>query len=177
MIYVVTEGQYSDYTICGVFDDFDKAEAFREYHDFDRVEDHELNPETPPYDLLRFRCVWHAKGDKVSIWRTSNDSIYDDGDSSEIQVNNYSPALVLEGYSWGRSEETAEKGWRDRIRAVKAGCVFPVLCSIETKDEVDTLDPREIPKTFSRSICKHYRYDESFDGCLALATIVAGEWE
>ena len=52
-IYIVTQGEYSDYRICGVFDDKDLAGKFitsfnsPSYHDVMMIEEWNLNPYAP----------------------------------------------------------------------------------------------------------------------------------
>jgi len=47
IIYVVTRGDYSDYTICAIFDNKEMAEAYKDVEDtgsFNDIEEYELNP-------------------------------------------------------------------------------------------------------------------------------------
>lgn len=80
MIYIVTHGDYSDYTIKGVFSTEEDAEAFRNYYNYDYVEDHELNQELPdiePMDLWRYtyeiKNAYGQTGDRLE--RISNDCV------------------------------------------------------------------------------------------------------
>jgi len=61
IIYVVTHGDYSDYHICGIFDNQENAEAYREWHQFYEVEEYPLNPSLPVmrkgYNLYEV-CMW-----------------------------------------------------------------------------------------------------------------------
>jgi len=47
IIYAVSDGSYSDYGVIAIFEDEQKAEAFREWHRYDCVEEFPLNPELP----------------------------------------------------------------------------------------------------------------------------------
>ncbi len=42
--YVVTDGEYSAYSIKGVFDSKEDAESYRTYHNYDNVEEFPMNP-------------------------------------------------------------------------------------------------------------------------------------
>ena len=52
MIYIVTHGDYSDYTIKGVFSTEEDAEAFRNYYNYDYVEDHGLDQKLPDIETM-----------------------------------------------------------------------------------------------------------------------------
>ena len=47
IIYAVSDGSYSDYGVIAIFEDEQKAEAFRKWHGYDYVEEFPLNPELP----------------------------------------------------------------------------------------------------------------------------------
>jgi hypothetical protein len=164
MIHVVTNGAYSDYKICGVFDDEVKAEKFREYHAFDKVEKHEMNPTHPAYDLLQFQCIWYEKQDKVYICRVGNDPS-DCVNDKDVEINARNQSAIQENpvalqcVIWAHTEEQAKQGCRDRIRSVKAGLILPVFTRNECKYEVSTLDPRERPKRVLRYFTHHYLYN------------------
>ena len=42
-VFVVTEGEYSDYHICGVYSSMEKATAAQEYHNADNVQEWDLD--------------------------------------------------------------------------------------------------------------------------------------
>jgi len=176
MIYIVTSGSYSDYTICGVFDDKEKAETFCEFHAHDEVEEHEVNPTSPPHNLLRFSCNWYADLDKCSLFRISNED-HIEGDDTEVEVGStVNKELRLHGYSWARSKEAAERGWRDRIRAVKAGEILPVYVKMEYRHEVQSFKPVKPALNLVRTTVLHYRYDDSVEGKLIEVGKLVGEW-
>lgn len=72
-MYLVTDGSHSDYTIMGVFDSQEKAEAFRSHFNHDEIEEFDLNPifeatETNQY-LIRYRMLGYVEVKRVSnLW-------------------------------------------------------------------------------------------------------------
>lgn len=44
IIYIVTDGEYSDYKICGVFDDPQLAKEFQDAGGYDDIKDYPVNP-------------------------------------------------------------------------------------------------------------------------------------
>jgi len=126
--YVVTNGDYSEYRIMGTFDCPVLAEAFRAWYDFDAVEEHELNPETPP----------SPKGDQYQVWfDPKKDGFKLDRVSNEMTQR--------EG--WNRSCDRAQciffaqdplhanKIGVDRVIALKTGNTFAYDTVYERKSE------------------------------------------
>jgi len=124
-IFIVTDGDYSEYRIQGVFTDPKDAERFREFHNYDQVEVHAVNPEVPQYEALRFRCYYYMVSDASHIYRTTNDGEVDD----KINLNDVGfwdrkkqPCLM--GVVCAKTEEQARKVWQDKLNAARAGSLF-----------------------------------------------------
>ena len=58
-VYIVTEGEYSDYHVCGVFTSREKAEKFRDtFCCNDTIEEYNLNPYQKQIDeRLKPSCI------------------------------------------------------------------------------------------------------------------------
>lgn len=65
-VYIVTDGDYSDYRIIAAFTREDKAEEYRRNFEYYSVEEYELDPSTTPIDIT---TVWMSSDGTVeSTW-------------------------------------------------------------------------------------------------------------
>jgi len=148
IIYVVTHGDYSDYHICGVFDNQENAEAYREWHRFDAVEKYSLNPSLPA-----MRKGYNSYS--VCMWRNGyirDIQVLHEPASVEEQteLNHYpvsgpvasgtgaGPAWCLQGVVLARNKEHAVKITNEkRVQLIAIGTWprgLPVsICKGETK--------------------------------------------
>lgn len=70
LIYIVTDGSYSDYKICGVFDDPELAKEFQDAGGYENIEEFPLNPTHPYFQQLKegwdvFEVVMQKNGDTL----------------------------------------------------------------------------------------------------------------
>jgi len=154
--YIVTHGDYSDYSIHGVFTDKAKAEEFAEYHNLENVEEWDTNPEVPVHHKFLFECSYSFNSDKTLVYRVGNDT------------NAYGDHYVKHELGWTDTEwcrstidqliyakdvEHARKIWQDTVRAFKAGQTTAEHVYYDKQvDVVKTLDVRERPKTHTWEI-------------------------
>ena len=117
-LWLVSDGDYSDYSVVGVFDCPEKAEKYRAWFNYDEVEEgFELNPDAPPspegdhYELLFF-----SRRDEYKVHRKSNTDGVD-----EEWIYSHGTAYCS---FFARTLEHANKSASDRLRALKAGETF-----------------------------------------------------
>jgi len=139
-VYLLTQGAYSDYHVVGVYSTREKADAARaEYVEsmareiFDdgqvrlagdepEVEEMPLDPEgaAPPAGAWVASSDWpqafSGAGAFVS-WRPAADP----NRPARIVLPHYSQRYRIEGY--GETREQAHRGWRELVRALRAGTV------------------------------------------------------
>lgn len=112
-VYVVTDGEYSDYHICGVYDNREAAQAYIDKHD-GGIEEYALNPNGPDYaeKLIWYWCIMQRTGD------TDLDDVSPDIDQSD---ENKPEWLIIEDSSWMKRTPKAMFRMRakDRAHAVK----------------------------------------------------------
>ena len=74
-IYVVTEGEYSDYHVVAVFDNKDEAEQYAHIMAKSDVEEYELNPELPTWinPNLQLYYVWMQENGDSTCYQRSYD--------------------------------------------------------------------------------------------------------
>jgi len=124
VIYIVTEGCYSDYRICGVFDDKDKAEKFRKHHSHDEVEEHELNPETPQFDGFAYRVCYSFDPrcrNPIRFYRMSNEYERNGNWRMEVHYNTKKPSHI-QCEIVADDDEHAAKIASEKVAAFLAGC-------------------------------------------------------
>ena len=121
IVYVITIGEYSDYSICGVAIDKKRAERIRDF-----VSDKWNQAEIEEYDTENWKQLEDGKkAYKVSIY--DNGSVYCDpalyyysGDASSIKE--YCDRWSDNSYHllvWAKSEEHAKKIAQDRVAELK----------------------------------------------------------
>ena len=132
-VYIVTDGDYSDYRICGVFTDKKLADSFCEYHNFDQVEEHGANPDVPTYTHVLF-CCSECDG---NLWVDRTDTRYTYTDEVKLNDHSYATSLSLSGYVLAKDQAHAEKIWQDRVRAILAGSTFVVRTYYVRSQEPD----------------------------------------
>lgn len=113
IIYIVTNGEYSDYKICGVFDDPQLAKEFQEAGGYGNIEEHTLNPYV--FQLRKGWNIWKVEmlknGDVVTCkmdntyldWKLPNFFFYKSGLSIPT------PEGFFRGIMLARSEAHAIK--------------------------------------------------------------------
>ena len=72
-VYLVTDGDYSDYRVLGVYSSMEKAEHAKLLYAADNdVEEYELDavPESPP-GLLAYVVIMELSGDVSRMWQES----------------------------------------------------------------------------------------------------------
>ena len=72
-IYLVSDGDYSDYSVKGLFSTKDKAEKFRHHYLFDRIEVHDLDPDTPECVGDRYILHYALETGKHTVERVSDE--------------------------------------------------------------------------------------------------------
>ena len=130
-IYVVTQGEYSDYHIVGVYSRKEDAEAYCGAHlengyDTPQVEEYELDAHAA---LLRrgfrhYLVDMHADGNEATAeQRPVPDSEYEDGSNAAFHVVGYLPLTVgFWSHLWARTPEHAIKVVNERrTRAIANG--------------------------------------------------------
>jgi hypothetical protein len=105
-VYLVSEGSYSDYHICGVFSTEEKARAAMELLADGDMEEFELDPVSPhPPGMKYWSVQMHADGNVASL---RQDSV-----SIDSPVNNREAPYGKEAYwyfgVWARDREHAVK--------------------------------------------------------------------
>jgi len=127
-VYVVTDGDYSEYAIKGVFNCPDKAEDFRNHHNYEAVEAWALNPETPE----RVNNLWiyrvNIGSDVVHCERSSNES-------TAHHWKDFGNNMVLCRF-WARDEKQALKIGQDRYRAFKAGSTLLTIKEVKYRGSI-----------------------------------------
>ena len=118
-VYLVTDGDYSDYRVLGVYSSMEKAEHAKLLYAADNdVEEYELDavPESPP-GLLAYVVIMELSGDVSHMWQESVKgfkSRWHPGDP-------YGSAPVAWFRIWARDEQHAVKianEWRAQIIAM-----------------------------------------------------------
>jgi hypothetical protein len=105
-IYLVTDGEYSDYRIVGAFSTMEKAERGKvllaSYND---VEEFELDgiPGSPP-GLLPFKAVMKRNGDNANAWRETID-----GFKPAHRFTQWDGGMWFWTYTFARDKEHAIK--------------------------------------------------------------------
>jgi hypothetical protein len=117
-VYVVTEGEYSDKEIAGVFDDHYLAFKFQVYHAYNElIEEFELNPAAPEFHGLWFYARHDLARTNIHVARASNAIEHDT--TLRFDALTYSRALRCEILA--DSEEHATKVFREKLSAFLAG--------------------------------------------------------
>jgi len=71
MIYLVTDGNYFEYEICGVFSTLAKAEKFKAYHNYSHIKSFDLDPPVPDMPGALYTCLYIIKEDDIRVTRTN----------------------------------------------------------------------------------------------------------
>jgi hypothetical protein len=124
-IYLVSSGEYSEYSINGVFDDSVKAEKFMHHFQHDRVEEHGLNPTYPDREGDRYRLVYVLANTHFKVSRVSNDGS-SEGWEPYSWLGPYTKMLMAECscYYFAKDTDAAYKIASDKVTALKAGSTF-----------------------------------------------------
>jgi hypothetical protein len=124
MIYVVTEGDYSDYHIVAVYETQADADYHREHIGGDSVEEHELNPyrEQIAGGLARYRVTMLRGGDTIEVGTNWGDS---EGAGGEILWSPYKPVVRGVFRVWARDEQHAIKIANERRTRAIAENLWP----------------------------------------------------
>lgn len=124
MFYVVTDGIYSDYKICGVFDDPDLAEKFRSHYNYDTVEEHKSNPMIPRSDMDKYLFGYCIDNSKTQIRRANNER----KSADSLKFSYWGNSRVISKIISARDEAHANKIAADLI----AGFLGGSLAAYET---------------------------------------------
>lgn len=117
-LYLVTKGQYSDYSVVGVYSTADKAAAAAcVYTDANEIDEIDLDPESPwPVGLRRYRVWMSMDGAKSSVFQT-DPSVVD----HQPAVTGYNKSEVL-FHLWASDEQHAAKiASEQRAQMIVAG--------------------------------------------------------
>ena len=108
IIYVCTQGDYSDYHIAGVFDDEKLAYKFAS-HFHCEVEEWPLNPFGPELSkgYFPFSVRMTKKGDTVAVHRVEADYAYRREADATIHTLDWTGNLLV--YCWAKDKEHAIK--------------------------------------------------------------------
>jgi hypothetical protein len=120
---LVSDGSYSDHSIEGIFDNREKAEKFKDYYQFDHLEEFPLNPEAPAAPDGDQYCLQYEIATGVGeVERISNDyhDTSEDWEEFSYGVKKESPIRVRCTF-FARDAEHARKITGDRLTALKAG--------------------------------------------------------
>ena len=111
VVYVVTEGTYSDYHICGIFTTQENAEEYISVFFKDdrwseyRIEEHDLNPYMAKFEegLKPYfvRIDKEGKIDKVETTRFTDDQTH------KVRFSSFNEYMIV--YCWARDPEHAIK--------------------------------------------------------------------
>lgn len=124
-IYIVTTGEYSDYSICGAFSTEEAAEAFRYYHNYDAVEEWDVDQEVPKFS--KDRTPWRvnislSKFEVTGVYQQSfEDSRDDDHLNTPYVGKNNLMNYGLTVHVLAADEQGACKVAMERARAFLAG--------------------------------------------------------
>ena len=141
-IYVITDGDYSDYHICAVFDDMDLAEKYQNTFGGDDIENWELNPVE---QLLR---------DGVAIWRVemTRDGDVDMskfGDVCPVQKSQPDPDELYPQRKWvGGTGPGPVATWILRVETIAKSKEHAVKIANERRAQIIALDrwPKHAPE-------------------------------
>ena len=121
-VYVVTTGEYSDYSICTIFSTMEKAEQYTKYFNKDAdytgydIEEYELDPvsDTVYRENKRLYAVQMWKDGEIRQAYITNPSYHNPGFEFEPYGNigikaRPDDSIILCSYCWAKSEEHAIK--------------------------------------------------------------------
>lgn len=120
-IYVITKGCYSDYHICAVTEDKEKAEILKEKFtdiwDIAYIEefDTEKSEEVLKWNNV-YLCKYYLKFDKVDVYKHSWDNMSDD----DYQVKKCPPGDLLATFVNANDEQDALKIASDKFAKYRA---------------------------------------------------------
>jgi len=124
-VYVVTEGEYSQCTIEGVFLRRDQAEEFKNYYCFDVVEEYELDPATPQSDGDMYRLDFYVDSKReIKLERISNHT-KPHGWTCDCYAHEPSPTSARCVYK-ARDMDHAQKIAGDKLMHLKAGSLLVI---------------------------------------------------
>ncbi len=114
-IYIVTKGEYSDYRICGVFDNKELAEKFAEKLsnklEKARIEEWELNP--AEYELKNDLSIWYVtldyKGNCVKVEKKEDWEYYYENTLPPSCITKSASGYYYYIYCFARDEKHAIK--------------------------------------------------------------------
>ena len=116
--YVVTDGEYSAYTIKGVFDDKEDAESYRDYHNYDNVEEFPMNPGHGgrPHGML-YRLDLRLRNGKWYIDRVGNDK-------GPLNWEYHEGGKWCECHFYAKNKTHATKIAAEKVTTLKAGATL-----------------------------------------------------
>ena len=132
VIYVVTDGVYSEYHVEAVFTSREKAEEFRTYHGYDNVEEFEADPIEQRADArLLWRCEYSLKDGQYTYvrWDTAKAKEYC---AYGLEVERYD---VLRCWLLAHDEGQLREIWQEKVRSFRAGQTTAKRYNFSTREE------------------------------------------
>lgn len=124
-IYLVTDGDYSDYSVKGVFTDLKRAEVFRNHYNYGSIEEYETDPIVKENKLDNYRWYYNtADWCFNSVERVSNAKELD----TRLQLL-YEPItnkMVLSCECEAHDPDHVRKIAIDQVRAFLAGQIIAI---------------------------------------------------
>jgi hypothetical protein len=126
-VYMVSDGDYSDYSIQGVFSTEEKAQKFLSHFMYDRIEVRNIDPDVPECQGDRYRLEFNIATGERAIDRVTNDGQKCDWEPwlSSGQYGDVNRVPLSCGcYYFAKDLNTAYKIAGDKIMALQAGSTF-----------------------------------------------------
>lgn len=131
-LYLVSNGEYSEYEVVGVYSSMEKAEeAVRFFNCNEHIQEFDLDPETPQHDAtkLPWRCVHYIKRtvwNRSSPWivRTSYDT---PNEGNVLLIDQFEEPTTLTRVVFAVDEKEAAKCFNEHVAAFNAGSTSAIV--------------------------------------------------
>jgi hypothetical protein len=131
IVYMVSDGEYSDFSVRGIFDNEPDAEAFRDFYQYDNdITEWPLNPQLPKVGGDLYRLIYFIASERSDVDRVSNTCTYSKGWRGIINYASRAPDRA-HIFFFAKGAAQARKIAADKVTALKAGSTLMV--SYESK--------------------------------------------
>jgi hypothetical protein len=142
----------------GAFTERSLAEDFQLFHNYDRIEEFELNPTTPKVDGFQYlcRCSPRQYPLNLEVFRTSNDNVHLFPADGEVELTD----SFLLTYVWANDEQHALKIWTDILAQCRTQQrhVYRRVRKQETVKKNDAvLSPESVSKLYKQTLVWEHR--------------------
>ena len=119
-VYIITKGSYSDYHICAVAIDKEKAEKLEDYYtdewDEANIEEYDTEDKNPFISNLKLYFVCCAENGELTPFLITNPNSVRPNDSPRVTEHDYGQYTL---YVWASNEKHAAKIASDKIAEFK----------------------------------------------------------